>query len=467
MRSERGLTWSRELTRRLRWRSAPTSGMGKSLAAAWAAALGACTVNDADPLVAAKVGAASPGAAAEAKSRQDSDSDVDGGGGPDSACGAALGRDVESDGESDAKDDEIADADCGTGAGGGGGSGETGAGGIGGGIGGGGIGSGGIASTGSGGVGGGASGGTGGGGSGGTGDGGGSPDPVDDRNPDPDGGGAPDPDGGGDPDPDGGGDPDPDDGGNQDGDCDGDYDGDGEQDIDIEVDQSVTATQSLPEVNSSGKVTVRAEYDEKITINKTEDVNICSEDGDINGAIIDIDQFIDIEQILNFDVDAIEHDGQLIFKINVYMETRIEERTEIDILFTNDDLLDIDVDQTISVTTTWSGDIDFDDMIDIYESATQTVSLRQHSVSRFEGFDEFTVSIDAPQGADLAQSKSIFLDFDDLVDLYVRIQQEASASQDLGVRLTGSSGDFVHAEQEVEVNQQLTIDLSPDDPLLG
>lgn len=190
--------------------------------------------------------------------------------------------------------------------------------------------------------------------------------------------------------------------------------------VDASIDQSVTSNHSL-DIGAYDDVVVKTAYKSKIKIKSTEELDVSSEDGDINGALIDIDQLVDIDQFAKVVIKVKEKGDDLFVKIKVVERTTAEQHTDADVLFTNDGIFDVDIDQTANITQDWQtkvmvkGDLDLESLIDLDILVAQTAVIDQQADVTFEGSrDDFTVAIDAGQEAQMDQHVAIDLSPGDL-----------------------------------------------------
>lgn len=190
--------------------------------------------------------------------------------------------------------------------------------------------------------------------------------------------------------------------------------------VDASIDQSVTSNHSL-DISGYDDVIVKTIYKSKTKIKSTEDLDVSSEAGDINGALIDIDQLVDINQFTKVVIKVKERGDDLFVKVKVFEKTTVKQHTDIDVLLTNDDLFDVDVDQSVNLTQDnhtkiiVKGGGDLESLIDLDVLLAQTAVVNQQADVVFGGTpDDFTVAIDASQDVQLDQQVAINLSLQDL-----------------------------------------------------
>lgn len=185
--------------------------------------------------------------------------------------------------------------------------------------------------------------------------------------------------------------------------------------VDTSVGQSAVSNHTL-DITSGDNIIIKTLHREKTSINIKEDIKINSEEGDINGAIIDVYQSIEIFQSSNIKIKIKERGDNIIVKVKIFERTNIDMDTDIDVLLTNAADFDVDIVQTAHI---------------VQDKSTQI---------KVQGNVSF--------------------------DLDLLLSQIAQVDQEAYVTFAGSADDFtvsVHADQDVYATQQITLDVSADD----
>gem|GEM_PF-1543241 len=187
--------------------------------------------------------------------------------------------------------------------------------------------------------------------------------------------------------------------------------------VDASIGHSVTSINSL-DINRDDNIIVKVLYRENTTIKISEDINIQSEEGDINGAIVDVYQLAEIFQSSTITVKVKERCDNIIVKINVLENTKINLDTDIDVLMTNEAEFDVNIVQTVNIVQDKSTQIKIqgDININIDLLLSQIAEVDQDASVAFQGsVDDFTVSVDADQDVYATQQITLDMSAEDLL----------------------------------------------------
>lgn len=169
----------------------------------------------------------------------------------------------------------------------------------------------------------------------------------------------------------------------------------------VQVDQTFTAT-------SDGGIILKSLFLDKSKVVQTSDIDIRSEGGAIDGALVDVAQTVDAYQSLKVMIKVREKGDTVIVKSIVMAKTKVHEDTDVNVLLNDDGIFDVRETQTITLTQDRDTKITLKADIDLDLVLSQTATIDQDLDVVFSGTPtDFTIAIDADQDAILAQHVGI------------------------------------------------------------